>query len=77
MLLEFILAVAVAAALLAVELKDLEKAIIALAAMSALVALAHYVAGARLLAVFQLSVYAGAITMLTLSVLHLGGEHAE
>ncbi len=77
MLLEFILAAAVVAALLAVELKDLEKAIIALAVMSALVALAHYVAGARLLAVFQLSVYAGAITMLTLSVLHLGGERAE
>jgi len=71
------LAAAVVAALVAVELKDLNRAVLALAAMSVLVALAHYLAGAWLLAVFQLSVYGGAVTMLMLSAVHSGGERGE
>ena len=77
MLLEAILAAAVVAALIAVESKNLERAALALATASGLIALAYYLAGAWLLAVFQLSVYAGAVTMLLLSVLHLGGERGR
>jgi NADH:ubiquinone oxidoreductase subunit 6 (subunit J) len=72
-----VLSAAVAAALAAVELKDLNRAVLALAAMSVLVALAHYLAGAWLLAVFQLSVYGGAVTMLMLAAVHSGGERGE
>ncbi|MEM0235993.1 MAG: hypothetical protein QW628_11800 [Thermofilum sp.] len=53
------------------------RAVLALAAMSVMVAIAHYLAGAWLLAVFQLSVYGGAMTALMLSVLHTGGESGE
>ena len=72
-----VLSAAIAAALAAVELKDLNRAVLALAAMSVLVALAHYLAGAWLLAVFQLSVYGGAVTMLMLAAVHSGGERGE
>jgi NADH:ubiquinone oxidoreductase subunit 6 (subunit J) len=72
-----VLSAAVAAALAAVELKDLNRAVLALAAMSVLVALAHYLAGAWLLAVFRLSVYGGAVTMLMLAAVHSGGERGE
>ena len=77
MLIWLLLAGSIVAALVAVESRDLIRAILALAAMSSLVALAHYVAGAWLLAVFQLSVYAGAMTALMLSVVHTGGERGE
>lgn len=72
-----LLSAAVAAAIIAVELKDLNRAVLALAAMSVLIALSHYLVGAWLIAVFQLSVYGGAVTMLMLSVVHSGGERGE
>ena len=72
-----VLILAVAAAMLAVELRDLNRAILAFAAMSALVAVAFYLAGASLVAVFQLSIYAGAVSILMLAALHSGGERGE
>lgn len=72
-----ILAAAVVTSLIAVELEDLNRSVLALAAMSTLVAVAHYLTGAWLLAVFQLSVYGGAVTMLLLSVVHTRGERNE
>ncbi|MEM0023619.1 MAG: hypothetical protein QW407_01760 [Thermofilaceae archaeon] len=72
-----VLAASIAAAVIAVEVKNLVRAVLALAAMSVMVAIAHYLAGAWLLAVFQLSVYGGAMTALMLSVLHTGGESGE
>lgn len=78
MMLSFVvLLAAVAAAVVAVELRDLRRAVLALAVMSTLVALAHYLAGAWLLAVFQLSVYGGAVTVLMLYAIHVGGEQSE
>lgn len=77
MLVWLVLASCVAAAVIAVEAKNLMRAVLALAAMSVMVAVAHYLAGAWLLAVFQLSVYGGAMTALMLSVLHTGGERGE
>lgn len=72
-----VLASCVMAAIIAVEAKDLVRAVLALAAMSVMIAVAHYLAGAWLLAVFQLSVYGGAMTALMLAVLHTGGERSE
>lgn len=72
-----VLASCVVAAAIAVEAKDLFRAVLALAAMSVVIAVAHYLAGAWLLAVFQLSVYGGAMTALMLAVLHTGGERVE
>lgn len=72
-----VLASCIVAAIIAVEAKNLVRAVLALAAMSIMVAVAHYLAGAWLLAVFQLSVYGGAMTALMLAVLHTGGERGE
>lgn len=77
MLVWLTLASSIVAALAAVEIRELNRAVLALAAMSILVAAAHYLAGAWLLAVFQLSVYGGAMTALMLSVIHTGGERSE
>ncbi len=72
-----VLMAAVAAAIAAVEFKKLPHAILAFAVMSILVAAAFYVAGARLLAVFQLAIYAGAVSILMLAALHAGEERGE
>lgn len=72
-----ILAAAVVAAVAAVELRDLNRAILAFASMSILVAIAFYAAGAWILAAFQLAVYAGAVSILMLAALHAGGERGE
>lgn len=77
MMVWLVLASCVIAAIVAVEAKNLVRAVLALAVMSVMVAIAHYIAGAWLLAVFQLSVYGGAMTALMLSVLHTGGERGE
>lgn len=77
MMVWLVLASCVVAAIIAVETENLVRAVLALAAMSVMVAVAHYLAGAWLLAVFQLSVYGGAMTALMLSVLHTGGERGE
>ncbi|RLF03115.1 MAG: hypothetical protein DRK00_09170 [Thermoprotei archaeon] len=72
-----VLVAAIATAIAAVELKRLPHAILAFAIMSILVAVAFYMAGARLLAVFQLAIYAGAVSILMLATLHAGEERGE
>jgi NADH:ubiquinone oxidoreductase subunit 6 (subunit J) len=72
-----VLLAAIASALVAVELRDLPRAVLAFALMSALVAAALYLAGAHVLAVFQLAIYAGAVSILMLAALHAGEEREE
>jgi NADH-quinone oxidoreductase subunit J len=58
------------AAIFAARVKNLTRGIIAFAAMNILVAVMFYVLGAPYVAVFQLLVYAGAVTVLFLAALH-------
>jgi len=60
----------IVAAIFAARVKDLTRGIVAFAAMNVLVAIMFYVLGAPYVAVFQLLVYAGAVTVLFLAALH-------
>jgi uncharacterized MnhB-related membrane protein len=60
----------IVAAMFAARVKDLNRGIVAFAAMNVLVAIMFYVLGAPYVAVFQLLVYAGAVTVLFLAALH-------
>jgi uncharacterized MnhB-related membrane protein len=60
----------IVAAIFAARVKDLNRGIVAFAAMNVLVAIMFYVLGAPYVAVFQLLVYAGAVTVLFLAALH-------
>lgn len=62
---------------LAVELDDLFKSIIAFCLAEVSLAVVFYLVGAPLVAVFQLAVYAGAVTVLFLVTLHTIGDAAE
>ena len=65
-------------ALITVELKDLLKSILAFAVMNIFVSVVFYLMGAPYVAVFQLSVYAGGVTVLLLAFMHVrGGEKSE
>ncbi|MEM0083238.1 MAG: hypothetical protein QXQ03_03815 [Candidatus Nezhaarchaeales archaeon] len=57
-------------ALFAVESKDLVKSIIAFSIMCILVAMIYYVMGAFYASVFQLLVYAGAVSVLLAVTVH-------
>jgi len=71
-------ALAIIFALITVELKDLLKSILAFTIMNVFVSIVFYLMGAPYVAVFQLSVYAGGITVLLLAFLHArGGEKNE
>ncbi|MEM3506291.1 MAG: NADH-quinone oxidoreductase subunit J [Candidatus Bathyarchaeia archaeon] len=56
--------------ILAIELKDIIKAIMAFCVMSIILAIIFYVLGAPYVAIFQLLIYAGAITVLLLAAIH-------
>ncbi|MEM2122552.1 MAG: hydrogenase subunit MbhD domain-containing protein [Candidatus Bathyarchaeia archaeon] len=63
---------------LSISLRELNRAIAAFAAFSVTLSAAFYAVGAPYVAVFQLLVYAGAVTVLFLAALHtLGGGEAE
>jgi len=60
--------------LLAVELRDLLKSILAFTGACIAMAIVFYLMGAVYVAVFQLLIYAGAVTVLFLAALHAGEE---
>lgn len=60
--------------ILAVEVKDLLKAILAFMAANIVMAAIFYLLGAPYLSVFQLLIYAGAVTILLLVAMHAGEE---
>ncbi|RLE73473.1 MAG: hypothetical protein DRJ37_00025 [Thermoprotei archaeon] len=65
-------------ALVAVEVKDLFKSILAFTIMNVFLSVIYYLIGAPYVAVFQLSVYAGGVTVLLLAFMHVrGGEEGE
>jgi len=65
-------------ALLADEIKDLFKSILAFTIMNVFISAVFYLIGAPYVAVFQLSVYAGGVTVLLLAFMHVrGGEESE
>ena len=74
MLLDFIHLVLVflliISSILAIELKDILKAIMAFCIMSITLAIIFYALGAPYVAVFQLLIYAGAVTVLLLAAIH-------
>ncbi|MEM2897009.1 MAG: NADH-quinone oxidoreductase subunit J [Candidatus Bathyarchaeia archaeon] len=66
--------------ILAIELDDIVKAIVAFSVMSVFLAMIFYILGAPYVAVFQLLIYAGAVTVLLLAAIHTmrkGGERNE
>lgn len=67
----------VAFALLAIEVRNLTHSIILLAIMSVLLGMAFWLLFAPYPAVFQLSVYAGAVTVLLLAALSLTSRKEE
>jgi len=68
----------IAFALIAVEVKDLFKSILAFTVMNIFLSVVYYLIGAPYVAVFQLSVYAGGVTVLLLAFMHVrGGEESE
>jgi len=69
-----LLACTVILAMLAVEFKNLNRAILAFSAMSISLAVIFYMAGAYILSIFQITVFGGAVTVLMLAALHVGGE---
>jgi len=72
-----LIALTILTAIAAIEIKDLIRAVISFSIMNALFALMFFVLGAPLVAVFQLAVYAGAVTVLFLAAIHtIRGETA-
>ena len=65
-----IIFLAILTAIFAVESKDLVKSIIAFCVMSVFVAVLYYAMGAPYVSVFQLLVYAGAVTVLFAVTVH-------
>ncbi|MCX8187926.1 MAG: NADH-quinone oxidoreductase subunit J [Nitrososphaeria archaeon] len=63
--------------ILAVELRDLLKAILAFTGVSIALSTIFYLMGAVYIAAFQLLIYAGAVTVLFLATLHAGEERGE
>lgn len=69
-----LLAVALFFSILAAEFRDLLKAILAFMALNIVISAIFYLLGAPYLAVFQLLIYAGAVTILLLATIHAGEE---
>ncbi|MBS7621737.1 NADH-quinone oxidoreductase subunit J, partial [Candidatus Bathyarchaeota archaeon] len=63
--------------ILAAELKDVMKAILALMCANIAVAAIFYLLGAPYLSAFQLLIYAGAVTILLLATIHAGEERGD
>ena len=57
-------------AVLAVESRDLIRSVVAFATMCVFVAIAYYVMGATYASVFQLLIYAGAVSVLLVVTVH-------
>ncbi|MEM2902187.1 MAG: NADH-quinone oxidoreductase subunit J [Candidatus Bathyarchaeia archaeon] len=69
-----LVAVTIATAMATIGVRDLTRAIALFAAFNVSVSMIYYLLGAPFVAVFQLLVYAGAVTVLFLVTLHtLGG----
>ncbi|MBS7657579.1 MAG: NADH-quinone oxidoreductase subunit J [Candidatus Bathyarchaeia archaeon] len=69
---------AIAFSILATQYKELNRAIGFFAVTNVIISIIFYILGAPYIAVFQLLVYAGAVTVLFLTALHtLGGEANE
>ncbi|MCS7139939.1 MAG: NADH-quinone oxidoreductase subunit J [Candidatus Nezhaarchaeota archaeon] len=66
-----IIFLAILTAIFAVEAKDLVKSVIAFSAMSVFVATLYYVMGAFYASIFQLLIYAGAVTVLFAVTVHM------
>jgi NADH-quinone oxidoreductase subunit J len=62
---------------LAAELKDMMKAILAFMCANIAMAAIFYLLGAPYLSVFQLLIYAGAVTILLLATIHAGEERGD
>jgi len=60
--------------ILSIEFKRLIKAILAFTCLSATMSAIFYIMGAFYIAVFQLLIYAGAVTVLFLATIHTGEE---
>jgi len=72
-----LITLAIVTAIAAIEIKDLIRAVISFCIMNVFFALIFFVLGAPLVAVFQLAVYAGAVTVLFLAAIHtIRGETA-
>lgn len=65
-----VILVAVIAALVAVEAKDILRALIGFVVLSVSLSTAFYMLGAPYVSVFQLAIYAGAIVVLFITALH-------
>ena len=63
--------------ILAVELKDMLKAILSFTVANVFLSAILYLLGAPYLAVFQLLIYAGAVTILFLATIHAGEERGD
>ncbi|MEM4246051.1 MAG: hydrogenase subunit MbhD domain-containing protein [Candidatus Bathyarchaeia archaeon] len=72
-----LLAAASISALLAIRVKELNRAIASFAAFNVLFAIIFYIIGAPYVAAFQLLVYGGALTVLFLAALHVMGREPE
>ncbi|MEM0328935.1 MAG: NADH-quinone oxidoreductase subunit J [Nitrososphaerota archaeon] len=64
-------------AIMAAELKDMMKAVLAFMCANITMAAIFYLLGAPYLSVFQLLVYAGAVTILLLATIHAGEERGD
>jgi NADH-quinone oxidoreductase subunit J len=60
----------IVAALIAVEVKDILRALIGFVILSISLSIAFYLLGAPYVSVFQLAIYAGAVVVLFLTALH-------
>ncbi|MBS7610646.1 NADH-quinone oxidoreductase subunit J [Candidatus Bathyarchaeota archaeon] len=65
-----VIAVAVIAALVAVEVKDILRALIGFVILSISLSIVFYMLGAPYVSVFQLAIYAGAVVVLFVTALH-------
>jgi len=61
-------------AVICIEIKDLLKVILTFMILNILISIVFYLIGAPYVAVFQLSVYAGGITVLLLAFMHTAGR---
>ncbi len=62
--------VSIVAALIAVEVEDILRALIGFVILSISLSIAFYLLGAPYVSVFQLAIYAGAVVVLFLTALH-------
>jgi len=72
-----LVALTLAFAVLAIELNDMLKAILSFTLVNVFLAAILYSLGAPYLAVFQLLIYAGAVTILLLATIHAGEERGD